>query len=60
MVTSALEQLKEEGVFGNDTEDITFFVSISDGEDMMEIIKRSAGRLNSEETCKEISDWFAE
>ena len=60
MVTSALEELKAEGVFGNDTEDITFFVSISDGEDMEEIIKKSAGRLNSEEACKEIFDWFAE
>ena len=58
MVTSALEQLKEEGAFGNDTEEITFFVSISDGEGMVEIIKRSAGRLNSKETCEEISSWF--
>lgn len=46
---SAMAQVKGSGIFGEDTEEITFFISISDDEDAENIEDSSAMTLNSPE-----------
>ena len=48
MVTSAFRNLIEEKVFGEDSEELTYFISMSDGEGGYEIENYSAKLLNSE------------
>lgn len=46
---SAMEQFKESGIFGRQSEEITFFVSISDSEEAEMLEDLSAEQLNSPE-----------
>ena len=48
---AAMKQLKETGIFGERTEEITFFVSISDDEEAENLEDFSAGQLNSPEVA---------
>ena len=48
-VISAMKQLKETGAFGKRSEEITFFVSISDDEEAENLEDFSAKQLNSPE-----------
>ena len=52
-VTAAFKQLIEEKVFGENTEKITYYVSMSDGEGTTEIENHSAELLNSESVYKQ-------
>ncbi|WP_304647624.1 DUF4303 domain-containing protein, partial [uncultured Duncaniella sp.] len=46
---SAMAQVKDSGIFGEGTEEITFFISISDDEDAENLEDASAMTLNSPE-----------
>ena len=46
---SAMAQVKSSGIFGEGTEEITFFISISDDEDAENLEDSSAMTLNSPE-----------
>lgn len=46
---SAMKQVKDSGIFGDRTKDITFFISISDDEDAEHLEDSSAMTLNSPE-----------
>ena len=48
-ITSVLKRLMKENVFGSYTNDITFFVTLSDGDGIYEIENYSAQQLNSSE-----------
>ena len=47
--TSVLKRLMKENVFGSYTNDITFFITLSDGDGIYEIENHSAQQLNSAE-----------
>ena len=44
---AAMKQVKDSGIFGECTEEITFFISISDDEDAENLEDSSAMMLNS-------------
>lgn len=48
-ITSVLKRLIKENVFGGYTKDITFFITLSDGDGICEIENHSAQQLNSTE-----------
>lgn len=48
-MVSAMAQVKSSGIFGERTEEITFFISISDDEDAENLEDSSAMTLNSPE-----------
>lgn len=52
-VTRAFKRLIEDGVFGENSEQITYFISMSDDERTIEIENHSAKLLNSESVYKE-------
>lgn len=51
-VTSAFKNLITKKTFGNDTDEITYFISMSDDEKTYEIEDFSAKLLNSESVCQ--------
>lgn len=48
-ITSVLKRLMKENMFGSYTNDITFFITLSDGDGIYEIENHSAQQLNSAE-----------
>lgn len=51
-ITSVLKGVIKENVFGSYTNDITFFITLSDGDGIYEIENHSAQQLNSAEVCE--------
>lgn len=52
-VTSAFKHLIESKIFGENSEEITYFISMSDDEGIYEIENYSAKLLNSENVCEQ-------
>ena len=52
-ITQAFKRLIEDGGFGENSEQITYFISMSDDERTIEIENHSAKLLNSESVYKE-------
>lgn len=52
-VTSAFKKVIEEKTFGENSEEVTYFISTSDGDEIYEIENRSAKKLNSEKVYEQ-------
>ena len=52
-VTSAFKKVIEEKTFGENSEEVTYFISTSDGDEIYEIENHSAKKLNSEKVYEQ-------